>query len=223
MSNETTTPAEQVALLATPPDARDVTAELAAPPRRKLPWLSLVLAGGVIATGAFAGGVWYQQNHGSSDKSPRAAAAGGGQQQRASGQGGQGGGYGQGGTGGQNGSRRNGQGGQGTQGAQGQGQGGQPGFTRGTVKAVDGTTVYLTDANGNTVKITTGDATKVQLNKEGKVADLQPGQSVTVVGTPDANGGYTASQLVEGAAGAGAGGFGGFGGFGGGNRGSSNG
>ena len=51
---------EQVALLSTPPDARDVSAELAAPPRRKLPWLSLVLAGGVIATGAFAGGVWYQ-------------------------------------------------------------------------------------------------------------------------------------------------------------------
>ncbi len=48
--------------------------------------------------------------------------------------------------------------------------------------------------------MTTGDSTKVQLNKEGKVADLQPGQSVTVVGTPDASGGYAASQLVEGAA-----------------------
>ncbi|MFJ9445612.1 DUF5666 domain-containing protein [Kitasatospora sp. NPDC101235] len=186
------TPAEQVALLATPPDARDVSAELAAPPRRKLPWLSLVLAGGVIATGAFAGGVWFQQNHGSSGSGksstarPTAAAAGGG--------------YGQ-----QNGSRRGGQ-----------GQGGQGGFARGTVKAVDGNTVYLTDTNGNTIKVTTGDATKVQLNKEGKVADLQPGQSVTVVGTPDANGGYTASQLVEGTAGAGGFGGGGFGGGGGG-------
>ncbi|MFJ2862901.1 hypothetical protein [Kitasatospora sp. NPDC087314] len=208
MSQEIATvssPAEQVALLATPPDARDVTAELAAPPRRKLPWLSLVLAGGVIATGAFAGGVWYQQGQGSSGKSsrPAAAAAAGAAQRPASG-------YGQGG-GGQNGSRRGG--GQGQGGAQ--GQGGQPGFTRGTVKAVDGSTVYLTDANGNTVKVTTGDATKVQLNKDGKVTDLQPGQSVTVVGTPDANGGYAASQLVEGAA-AGAGGFGGgFGGAGG--------
>ncbi|ARF79391.1 DUF5666 domain-containing protein [Kitasatospora aureofaciens] len=186
---------EQVALLSTPPDARDVSAELAAPPRRKLPWLSLVLAGGVIATGAFAGGVWYQQGQGTSSgksSSPRAASAGAPAT---------GGGYGQGAGG-----RRGGQG-------QGQGQG-QGGFTRGTVKAVDGSTVYLTDANGNTVKVTTGDSTKVQLNKEGKVADLQPGQSVTVVGTPDANGGYNASQLVEGSAG---GGFGG-GGFGGGNR-----
>ncbi|MEU9076276.1 hypothetical protein ACFYUY_29325 [Kitasatospora sp. NPDC004745] len=230
MSNEiatvTSSPAEQVALLATPPDARDVTAELAAPPRRKLPWLSLLLAGGVIASGAFAGGVWYQQNNGTTKgSSPRAAAAAGaaagaaGQQRGA---GAAGGGYGQNGqnAGGQNGGRRSGQGG--AAGGQGQGQGGQAGFTRGTVKAVDGTTVYLTDANGNTVKITTGDATKVQLNKEGKVADLLPGQSVTVVGTPDANGGYTASQLVEGAAGAAGGAGGGFGGFGGGGAGGGN-
>ncbi|MFH9349403.1 hypothetical protein [Kitasatospora sp. NPDC017646] len=185
---------EQVALLSTPPDARDVTAELAAPPRRKLPWLSLVLAGGVIATGAFAGGVWYEQGNGTSSgksSSPRAAAAASA-----------GGGYG----GGQNAGRRGGQG-------QGPGQGGaQASFTRGTVKAVDGNTVYLTDANGNTVKVTTADSTKVQLNKDGKVSDLQPGQSVTVVGTPDSSGGYSASQLVEGSA---AGGFGG-GGFGGG-------
>ncbi|MFD0348517.1 hypothetical protein ACFQ0M_25700 [Kitasatospora aburaviensis] len=45
MSNEIepSTPAEQVVLLSTAPDARDVTAELAGPPRRKLPWLSLAL------------------------------------------------------------------------------------------------------------------------------------------------------------------------------------
>ncbi|WP_405360701.1 DUF5666 domain-containing protein [Kitasatospora sp. NBC_00085] len=221
MSNEIApvtpgTPAEQVVLLATPPDARDVTAELAAPPRRKLPWPTLVLAGAVIATAAFAGGVWYQQGHGSGG-SGKAVAAGGQQRPAASG--------GTAGTG-QNGGRRNG--GQG-QGGQGGGQGaGQGGFTRGTVKAVDGTTVYLTDANGKTVKVTTGDTTKVQLNKEGKVTDLQPGQSVTVVGTPDADGGYNATQLVEGATGfGGAGGFGGGagGGFGGGGgtRGSSGG
>ncbi|MER6303869.1 DUF5666 domain-containing protein [Kitasatospora sp. NPDC001539] len=186
---------DQVTLLSTPPDARDVSGELAAPPRRKLPWLSLVLAGGVIATGAFAGGVWYEKGQAPSGKSSSTRAAGAGSSA---------GGYGQ------NGGRRGGQG-QGGQGQGGQGQGGQPGFARGTVKAVDGNTVYLTDANGNTIKVTTTDSTKVQLNKEGKTADLQPGQSVTVVGTPDSNGGYNASQLVEGSAG----GFGGGGGFGG--------
>ncbi|GAA0663702.1 hypothetical protein GCM10010193_13930 [Kitasatospora atroaurantiaca] len=171
----------QVELLATPPDARDVTTELAAPPRRKLPWLTLVLAGGVIATLSFAGGVWYEQGNGKATTStPRAQGQGG--------FGGYGGGYG-----GQGGTRRNGAGtGQ-------NGQGGA-GFTRGTVKAVDGSTVYLTDANGNTVKVTTADTTKVQLNKEGKVSDLQPGQTVTVVGTPDSSGGYAATQLTEGAA-----------------------
>lgn len=203
MSNEIEprTPAEQVVLLSTAPDARDVTAELAAPPRRRLPWPTLVLAGAVIATGAFAGGVWYQQDHGSTGSGKAAAA---GQQPRAGASG-----FG----GGQNGTRRGGQGTGGAgQGGQGAGQGAQGGFTRGTVKAVDGTTVYLTDANGNTVKVTTGDATKVQLNKEGKVTDLQPGQSVTVVGTPAADGGYAATQLVEGGTGFGAGGAGGFGG-----------
>ncbi|MFE9429066.1 hypothetical protein ACFYNO_39660 [Kitasatospora sp. NPDC006697] len=185
--------AEHAELLATPPDARDITAELAAPPRRKLPWLSLVLAGGVIAAGAFAGGAWYQKNHGgptaNSGRSAVAAAA-----QRAQAQGG--------GRGGRTGGTGTGTG------------GGQSGFTRGTVKLVDGSTVYLTDANGNIVKVTTGGSTKVSVSQDGKVSDLQPGQTVTVVGTPDGSGGYTASQLTEGGSAA-AGGFGG-GGFGGG-------
>ncbi|MFC8453117.1 hypothetical protein [Kitasatospora sp. NPDC057223] len=214
---EQNSPAAQVELLGTPPDARDITAELAAPPRRKLPWLSLALAGGVLAAAAFSGGVWYQQNHGTTKQ-----AAPGGNQQRTGGLAGAPGGYGgqaaagaAGGYGGAaagTGTRR----GTGQAGGTGQAAGGAGapaggttgqaaggGFTRGTVKVVDGTTVYLTDAAGNTIKVTTGDSTKVQLNKEGKVGDLQPGQSVTVVGTPDASGGYAASQLVEGAAAAG--------------------
>ncbi|MFB7662806.1 hypothetical protein ACFC1R_02520 [Kitasatospora sp. NPDC056138] len=185
-------PAAQVELLSTPPDARDIAAELAAPPRRKLPWLTLALAGGAIAVLSFAGGVWYEQGNAKSGTTQRAA----GQRGQGFGQGGQGGGQG-----GQGGRRGGGQGGQ-----------GGAGFTRGTVKTVDGSTVYLTDANGNTVKVTTGDSTKVQLNKEGKVSDLQPGQTVTVVGTPDSSGGYAATQLTEGAGGFG-GGFGGGGGF----------
>ncbi|MDH6137648.1 hypothetical protein P3T37_007081 [Kitasatospora sp. MAA4] len=184
-------PAAHAALLATPPDARDITAELAAPPRRKLPWLTMLLAGGVIAASAFAGGAWYQKNHGattaaSGGRGAAAAAAGG----------------------------RSGRGGSG---AAGGGQAaGAPGFTRGTVKLVDGSTVYLTDSSGNTVKVTTSGTTKVQVTKDGQVGDLQPGQSVTVVGTPDSSGGYAASQLTEGGIAAGGFGGGGGGGFGGG-------
>ncbi|MFJ1706697.1 hypothetical protein [Kitasatospora sp. NPDC088346] len=214
MSSEHENPAE---LLATAPDARDVTAELAAPPRRRLPWPTLVLAGCVIATLSFAGGVWYQKENGPARSGQRAAAGGPGQNGQPGGRrgGGQNGQYpGQGGQGG------NGQGGNGQNGGQGgNGQGG--GFTRGTVKQVDGTTVYLTDAAGNTVKVTTGDATKVTVNKEGKVADLQPGQTVTVVGSKAADGGFTATQLTEGAAGGFPGGFGGRGGAAGGGTGAA--
>lgn len=186
-------------LLATAPDARDITAELAAPPRRKLPWPTLALSGALIAVLSFAGGVWYQKDSNSGNGGTRASGGqnpGSGQQgsRRGTGQGGYGGG-------------QNGQGGQG--GGQFPGGGG---FTRGTVKSVDGTTVYLTDANGNTVKVTTGDSTKVTTTKEGKVGDLQPGQSVTVMGSKGADGSYSATQLTEG----GAGGFGGRGGQGGG-------
>ncbi|MDH6576482.1 DUF5666 domain-containing protein [Kitasatospora sp. MAP5-34] len=182
-------------LLATPPDARDITAELAAAPRRKLPWLSLGLAGAAIATAAFAGGAWYEKGNGTTTGTSTRAAG-----QGARGAGGGAGGYG-GGAGG--GTRRSGQGGAGG------------GFARGTVKAVDGSTVYLTDANGNTIKVTTAATTKIQLSKDGQVADLQPGQSVVVVGTPDASGGYAATQLTEGGT-TGFGGGGGGGGFGGG-------
>jgi hypothetical protein len=188
---------DAVELLATPPDARDISAELAAAPRRKLPWPTLVLAGAVVATLSFAGGVWYQKDNGT--------AAGSGQRVSADRQG-------QGGFGGYGG-QRGGFGGAGGTGAGGFGQNG--GFTRGTVTSVQGTTVTLTDANGNTVKVTTGDSTKVTLNKEGKVADLQPGQTVTVIGQKGADGSLTATQLTEGAAG----GFGGFGGRGGGGAG----
>ncbi len=174
-------------ILAEPPDARDVSAELAAPPRRKLPWLTLLLAAGVVATGAFAGGALVEKHH--LQGSPTAGrgfsfpTAGGG---RAGGFGGFGSGAG-GATGGSGGS----------------------GVTVGTVKLVDGDTIYLTDAQGDTVKVTTGGSTKVTESKTGKVSDLKPGQSVTVLGTKGSDGDVAATTVTQG------GGFGGFGGFGG--------
>ncbi|MFI5528974.1 hypothetical protein ACIA8O_10535 [Kitasatospora sp. NPDC051853] len=187
MSTPQNGPAHETDPLASPPDARDIAAELAAPPRRKLPWPTLVLAGAVVATLGFVGGVQYQKGEGGGATNAQGPRAGANQGQFP------------GGYGGTN-RRAGGQNGQNGQGLP-NGQGGQGGFTRGTVKQVDGSTVYLTDANGNTVKVTTTDATKVQLSKQGKAADLTPGQSVTVVGTPDGSGGYAATQLTEGAGG----------------------
>ncbi|WP_405012235.1 DUF5666 domain-containing protein [Kitasatospora sp. NBC_01539] len=185
---------EPAELLASGPDVRDISAEIAAPPRRKLPWPTLALAGAVIAVLSFAGGAWYQNDSGTGGGQQAA----GGRGQAPGGMGGYGGFGAAGGYGGRAGGTGNAAGGTGNAAG--------AGFTRGTVTSVDGTTVYLTDASGNTVKVTTGDTTKVTLNKDGKVADLQPGQTVTVIGQKGSDGTYTATQLSEGAA---AGGFGG--------------
>ncbi|MHA6761672.1 hypothetical protein [Streptacidiphilus sp. PAMC 29251] len=181
-------------ILAEPPDARDIAAELAAPPRRKLPWLTLALCGGVVAALAFAGGALVEKNNlKSSSSNPAAAFAG----------------FNRGGATAGGAAGRTGAAGGGT-GAAGGAAGG--GATTGTVKLVDGTTVYLTDSSGNVVKVTTGKSTKVSVTKDGKLADLQPGQSVTVRGSTDSSGDLAATTVTEGASPFGAGGFGGFGG-----------
>ncbi|MFC1410582.1 hypothetical protein ACEZCY_15095 [Streptacidiphilus sp. N1-12] len=190
LDSEELTPEE---ILAEAPDARDIAAELAAPPRRKLPWLTLGLAGGLIAALAFAGGALVEKNNQKSGGGNNAAAAfagfnrGGAAAGRTGGTGAAGGTAGGGGAAG-------------------------GGATTGTVKLVDGSTVYLTDSSGNVVKVTTGKSTKVSVTKDGKLADLQPGQSVTVRGTTDSSGNLAATTVTEGASPFGAGGFGGFGG-----------
>jgi hypothetical protein len=194
-------------ILAEPPDARDISAELAAPPRRKLPWLTLLLSAGIVAAGAFIGGVYTEKHHADSSASnPFAALAGA----RRGGSGtGAGRGFGFGGTG------------TGAGSAAGTGAGGAAGgLTFGTVKLVDGGTIYLTDAQGNTVKVTTSGSTKVTESEDGKVSDLKPGQTVTVRGSRDSSGDVAASTVTEGgtapSSGDGGGGFGGgfSGGFG---------
>ncbi|MFI0895447.1 hypothetical protein [Streptomyces sp. NPDC020983] len=177
-------------VLAEPPDARDISAELAAPPRRGLPWLTLALSACVVAAGAFIGGVYVEKHHlnGSPSQNPFAAA-------------------GSGRTGGAGATAGAGRGFGGTGAGTGTGAGG--GLTFGTVKLVDGDTIYLTDAQGNTVKVTTTGSTKVTESRAGKVADLKAGQTVTVRGTADSSGNVAATTVTEGATTPG--GFGGFG------------
>lgn len=173
-------------ILAEPPDTRDISAELSAPPRQQLPWLTLLLAGGLVAGLAFAGGALVEKNQ-SQGSTPSAAARGGAAQ---SGQGGQRQGFGA----GQGGQRQGG----GIPGAAG-------GLTIGTVKLVDGSTIYVTDTQGNVVKVTTAGSTQVTESKSGKVSDLQPGQTVTVRGSQNASGDVAATTVTQG----GASGFGG--------------
>ncbi len=188
-------------ILAEPPDARDIAAELSAPPRRKLPWLTLILAAGVIAAGSFWGGAMVQKNSGSSTSSTAAAFA---SRLKAGGAGGTAGGFG--------GFSRSGGTGTGT----GSGSAAGSGSTTGTVKLIDGSTIYVTDSSGNIVKVTTGSSTSVSIASSGTVSQLQPGQTVTVRGATDSSGDLAATSVTEGASAAGSGGGFGGGGFGGG-------
>jgi len=95
---------------------------------------------------------------------------------------------------------------------QGQGTGGTAtggaagGATIGTVKLIDGKNVYVSDSQGNVVKVVTNSATKVSVNHDGTVSDLAPSKSVVVQGTKRADGSVVASQISE------TSGFGGLGG-----------
>jgi hypothetical protein len=98
--------------------------------------------------------------------------------------------------------------GAGAQGTSANGAGAAPGgATVGQVKLVDGTNVYVQDAAGNVVKVATGAATTVEVQKAGTVADLQAGDTVVVQGTKGADGTIAATSIGSGT-GFGAGGFG---------------
>jgi len=98
--------------------------------------------------------------------------------------------------------------GTGTGGASARGFGGA---TIGTVKLVDGTNVYVSTTSGSVVKVTTTPGIPVNVTAPGSLADLKPGETVTVQGTPSADGTTVAGTSISQVS---AGGFGGGGGFG---------
>ena len=164
------------AILAEPPDSRDISAELAEPPRRKLPFLSMLLFAGMIAGLGFAGGAYYEKQNPSTASAGAAVGRTGGAPGGFSAEGGAGGGFGGGAPG---------------------GTGSSTNSTSGTVKLVDGSTVYLTTSSGTVIKVTTKSSTKVTTAKTGKTTDLTPGQTVTVEGTADSSGNVAATTVTE--------------------------
>lgn len=184
------------AVLATPPSVRDVSDEIAAPPRRKLPVPTLVLSGLVIAALGFTGGLFVGKDSSSGSKN----SAGSGQfPGRGQGGYGPGGRSGEGGFGGQNGG--------GQSGGQGAPGGTAGNFTAGTITGISGDTVTVKDMSGQTVKIKIGGSTTIKVTKDGKTTDLKSGQSIVVRGTKGSDGTLTAKSVTEG--GTGLGGFGG--------------
>jgi hypothetical protein len=165
--------------LSADPFGDNLADELAArQPVRLTSRTTFALGGVVLIIGGFLGGVLVQKNFGTASTSAAAAGA-------AAGAAGRGGFGGAGGAGG---------GGQAVTGQAGTGTGNA---TTGTVKMVDGTTVYLTTANGQLITVKTSSSTKVGVQQSGTLKDLPAGATVTVQGTADASGVITATQVTS--------------------------
>jgi hypothetical protein len=115
---------------------------------------------------------------------------------------------------------RFGAGGRGAAGAAGAGAAGGGGFggggrVNGSVKLIDGSNVYVVDAQGNTVKVATNAGSQFSKTVTGAFSDLKIGDRVTIQGPQGADGTYQAQQVTIGGAGGTGRGFGGGGGGGG--------
>ena len=87
--------------------------------------------------------------------------------------------------------------------------GGSGGATAGTVANVKGSTLYVTSADGTTVKVKTNDNAKVTRNASSSVANVHPGDTVVIQGSTASSGTVTASSIIATAKGVTPGGFGG--------------
>jgi hypothetical protein len=153
-----------------------LAAELLARRRKKLPALTAALALAVAIALGVIGGVEAQKHWGASTTAATGRPAG------FAGFAGRGGGAG-------------GFGGFGGAAAAGAAAGSGP---TGTVTLIKGSTLYVTDASGNTVLVNTTAASTVKKTVSGTVKSVHPGDSVTVTGTQNANGSYSATAITIG-------------------------
>lgn len=91
------------------------------------------------------------------------------------------------------------------------------GATIGQVAYVSGSTLYVTDTEGNTVKVKTSDASTVSKTVKSDVKGIHPGETVIVTGSTGSSGAVQAESIRVSEAGASGGGLGAL--FGGGRRG----
>src|SRR5258706_6093075 len=149
--------------------------DLVAPRRRRvLPSATWALLFAVVGGGGFLAGVKAQHNQGATTPSVAALANafrnGGG---RAAGGNGAGAGAGAGAA------------------------GGQGGATTGQIKLVDGNNVYVSDSQGNVVKVHVGSAATVSITQSATVADLKAGANVLVRGAAGADGTVEATSVSD--------------------------
>jgi hypothetical protein len=194
-------------VLSRPLDNGDgLTAALNRRPRAKLPSLTVLLVVVVVASAGFVGGIEVGKHYGSSGSRGTAstfrglgtgagapagvgAGTGAGAPAGGAGFGGAGGGFGGAGAGGTGGAG---------------GAGGNA--TIGTIKLIDGGTVYVQTTTGTIVQVSTSAGTKVTASSTVPVKNLQPGQTVIVQGSKNSSGGVTATSISQTSAAAGFGG-----------------
>ncbi|RKR87685.1 hypothetical protein BDK92_1977 [Micromonospora pisi] len=169
-------------------DDSDLAGELAAVAGRRW-WnrATLYLGAVVLLIGGFVGGVQVQKSYGDPPGGGPAAATGRGGQRGA-------GGF----AGFPGGGSANRPGGTGTATGSAAAPGAEAGAapdTTGTVKLVDGGTVYLQTADGSLITVRTSADTAVAVARAGSLADLKPGDTVTVVG-PNSAGTVTATKVT---------------------------
>jgi hypothetical protein len=140
-------------------------------PRKKTPRTTLALAGIVVLVGGFVGGVVVQKNFGTTTTANTPGGTGG-----------FGGGQAGGGTG--------------ANGAQAGTGAAARNATTGTVKLVDGTTLYITTADGSVVTVKTSGTTAVRTSQSAALKDLPAGATVTIQGTTGSDGIVTATQVT---------------------------
>jgi hypothetical protein len=71
-------------------------------------------------------------------------------------------------------------------------------ITSGTVKFVDGNTVYVQTADGRILAVKTSGSTAVQVTATGALTDLNPGAQVSVEGSPAGDGIVNATKVTKG-------------------------
>ncbi|HEV2779499.1 MAG TPA: hypothetical protein VGX25_08865 [Actinophytocola sp.] len=79
----------------------------------------------------------------------------------------------------------------------GNGQGQLARGTAGTIDRIEGSTIYVKTPDGREVKVSTSDSTQVRISQEGKLSDLEKGDTIIVQGQAGGDGTVTADQINE--------------------------
>lgn len=163
-----------------PATGEDLATEILRRRRRRLPVVTAALALAVAVGAGIVGGIEIQKHWGSSSSSGGSSNLASLRSQFAS---------------------RFGGGARAGAGGGGFGAFGGGGATVGTVTLIKGSTLYVTEASGNTVLVKTSAGSRVTKTVSGTIQAVHPGDTVTVLGAQSSNGSVTASSIVVGAAG----------------------